>query len=175
MSEVQDQVYRALDALGIRYETFHHPPVFNSEDVERYWKDIPATPVKNLFLRNKKGDRHYLVILAVDKQADLRQLVRIVGDDRLSFGSAERLMAHLGVTPGSVSVFGLIHDNTGAVRVIVDKDLRSAERLIFHPNDNTASVTIAFADFEKFLNSRNNPVRWISLADTGLDARSAGL
>ena len=138
--------------------------MFSSEDVALHWKDIPATPVKNLFLRNKKGDRHYLVILGVDKQADLRQLVKVIGDDRLSFGSPERLMAHLGVTPGSVSPFGLIHDRLGTVRVIVDRDLRSAERLIFHPNDNTASLTISFADFERFLNSRNNSVKWISLA-----------
>lgn len=163
MNERHEQVYRALDALGIRYERFHHPPVFNSEDVAQHWKDIPATPVKNLFLRNKKGDRHYLVILGVDKQADLRQLVKVIGDDRLSFGSPERLMAHLGVTPGSVSPFGLLNDASGVVRVIVDRDLRSAERLIFHPNDNTASLTIGFADFEKFLNSTNNSVRWISL------------
>lgn len=166
MSAVQEQVYRALDALGIRYEKYEHPPVFNSEDVAQYWKDIPATPVKNLFLRNKKGDRHYLVILAVDKQADLRQLVKAIGDDRLSFGSAERLMAHLGVTPGSVSPFGLIHEGSAGVRVIVDQDLRKAERLIFHPNDNRASVTVSFADFEKFLEWRGNPVRWISLSRT---------
>ena len=164
MIEAQEQVYRALDALSIQYEKYQHPPVFNSEDVARHWRDIPATPVKNLFLRNKKGDRHYLVILAVDKQADLRQLVKVIGDDRLSFGSPERLMAHLGVTPGSVSPFGLINDASGTVRVIVDRDLRSAERLIFHPNDNTASVTIGFQDFERFLSSRTNSVRWISLA-----------
>jgi Ala-tRNA(Pro) deacylase len=163
MSDVQEQVYRALAALGIRYEKFEHPPVFNSEDVALHWKDIPATPVKNLFLRNKKGDRHYLVILGVDKEADLRHLVKAIGDDRLSFGSPERLMAHLGVTPGSVSPFGLINDAQARVRVIVDQDLRKAERLIFHPNDNTASVTISFTDFEKFLSSRNNSVKWISL------------
>jgi Ala-tRNA(Pro) deacylase len=163
MSDVQEQVFRTLDALGIRYETYRHPPVFNSEDVALHWKDIPATPVKNLFLRNKKGDRHYLVILGVDKEADLRHLVKVIGDDRLSFGSPERLMAHLGVTPGSVSPFGLINDAKGTVRVIVDRDLRAAERLIFHPNDNTASVTISCADFEKFLSSRHNPVKWISL------------
>jgi Ala-tRNA(Pro) deacylase len=119
--------------------------------------------IKNLFLRNKKGDRHYLVILNVDKQVDLRHLVKVIGDDRFSFGSPERLMSHLGVTPGSVSVFGLLHDGSRSVQVIVDSDLRSAERLIFHPNDNRASVSISFQDFERFLGSRQNPVRWIRL------------
>jgi Ala-tRNA(Pro) deacylase len=154
------QVYDALDALGISYRKYEHPPVFTGEEAAEHWAAIPATPVKNLFLRNKKGDRHYLVILEIGKQADLRDLVKIVGDDRLSFGSAERLMACLGVTPGSVSPFGLLNDARKSVRVIVDEDLRSAERLIFHPNINTASVTIAPADLERFLGSRGNTVRW---------------
>jgi Ala-tRNA(Pro) deacylase len=135
--------------------------VFTAEEAARHWKDIPGAPVKNLFLRNKKGDRHYLVILGIEKQADLRRLVKIIGDDRLSFASPERLMRHLGVTPGSVSPFGLIHDAQRSVRVIVDGD--HAERLIFHPNDNTASLTIAGADFVRFLEQQGNAVRWITL------------
>jgi Ala-tRNA(Pro) deacylase len=154
-------VYATLDALGISFERYTHPPVFNSADVEAHWSSIDATKVKNLFLRNKKGDRHYLVILEVSRQADLRQLVKFVGDDRLSFGSPERLMASLGVTPGSVSPFGLIHDEKRAVRVIVDAALRHAARLIFHPNINTASVTISGADLERFLAWRGNVVSWV--------------
>ena len=103
------------------------------------------------------------MILGVDKRADLQQLVKVIGDDRFSFGSAERVMATLGVTPGSVSPFGLLHERSGQVRVIIDKDLRGAEKLIFHPNDNTASVTISFADLEKFLTTRGNVVRYISV------------
>ena len=106
MSDPQE-VYRVLDALSIHYERFEHPPVFTADDAAAHWGPIRGTPVKNLFLRNKKGDRHYLVILEIAKEADLRQLVKIIGDDRLSFGSPERLLAQLGVTPGSVSPFGL--------------------------------------------------------------------
>jgi Ala-tRNA(Pro) deacylase len=163
MSDARTAVYEALDRLGIRYEVYEHPPVFTAEDAAGHWKDIPAAAVKNLFLRNKKGDRHYLVVLGIAKQADLKRLVRIVGDDRLSFGSPERLMKHLGVTPGSVSPFGLIHDRAGAVTVIVDSDLRAAERLIFHPNDNTASVTISGPDFARFLEAQGRTVRWVSV------------
>jgi Ala-tRNA(Pro) deacylase len=158
------QVYATLDALGISYEVFEHPPVFTAEEAALHWADIEGAKVKNLFLRNKKGDRHYLVILEISKQADLRQLVKIVGDDRLSFGSAERLMANLGVTPGSVSPFGLIHDATHGVRVIIDDDLRSAGRLIFHPNINSASLAISGADFARFLASRENLVKWVRIA-----------
>ena len=161
MNDTTDKVYSALDRLGITYTSHEHPPIFTGEQAAEHWKDVSGVGIKNLFLRNKKGDRHYLVILAVDKQADLRQLVKIIGDDRLSFGSPDRLLRHLGVTPGSVSVFGLLHEESRTVQVIVDDDLRTAERLIFHPNDNRASVSISFRDFERFLASRPNVVRWL--------------
>src|SRR3954462_1955518 len=157
------QVYEALDALGIQYEKYEHPPVFTGEEAAEHWGPIKATPVKNLFLRNKKGNRQYLVILEISKHADLRELVKIIGDDRFSFGSPERLMDTLGVTPGSVSPFGLLHPGSTEVRVIVDRDLRSAEKLIFHPNLNTGSVTISVADFERFLATRPNVVCWLKL------------
>ena len=157
------QVYSALEALGIRFDKYEHPPVFTGEEAAEHWAPIPGTRVKNLFLRNKKGNQHYLVILEISKQADLRHLVKVIGDDRFSFGSAERLMATLGLTPGSVSPFGLLNDASGSVNVIVDEDLRSAERLIFHPNINTASVTISVSDLERFLATRGNPVRWLRL------------
>jgi Ala-tRNA(Pro) deacylase len=157
------RVYEALDALGIHYDKYEHPAVFTGEAAAEHWGSIPATQVKNLFLRNKKGNRHYLVILAITKQADLQHLVKVIGDDRFSFGSPDRLMATLGVTPGSVSPFGLLHDGSKDVRVIVDQDLRGVERLIFHPNLNTLSVTISVADFERFLATRPNVVRWLKL------------
>jgi len=163
MPDPAGQVYATLDALGIPYEVHQHPAVFTAEEAAQHWNGIAGAKVKNLFLRNKKGDRHYLVMLDIGKQADLRHLVRIVGDDRLSFGSAERLMTHLGVTPGSVSPFGLIHDSRQAVRVIIDEDLRRAERLILHPNINTASVAIGAADFERFLETRGNAVKWVRI------------
>jgi len=156
-------VYAALDELGIRYDRYEHPAVFTAEDASKYWDPIPGTQCKNLFLRNKKGDRHYLVVVEIGKRVDLKDLVKIVGDDRLSFGSPERLMAQLGLTPGSVSPFGLIHDNDGSVRVLIDQDLRGAERLIFHPNINTASVVVSWADLERFLATRRNTVRIVSL------------
>jgi Ala-tRNA(Pro) deacylase len=156
-------VYAALDTLGISYERHEHPAVFHAEDASKYWNPIPGVQCKNLFLRNKKGDRHYLVVLEISKRADLKEIVKLVGDDRLSFGSPERLMAALGLTPGSVSPFGLINDADGSVRVLIDRDLKGADRLIFHPNINTASVVVSWADLERFLASRSNAVRVIAL------------
>ena len=156
-------VYAALDALGIAYDRHEHPAVFNADDASLYWDPIGGTQCKNLFLRNKKGDRHYLVVLEISKRADLKDLVKVVGDDRLSFGSPERLMAELGLTPGSVSPFGLLNDTDGSVRVLIDQDLRGAERLIFHPNINTASVVVSWANLEKFLGTRSNRVSVVAV------------
>jgi Ala-tRNA(Pro) deacylase len=158
-------VYAALDALGIRYDRYEHPAVFNAEDAAKYWDPIDGVQCKNLFLRNKKGDKHYLVVVGIDKRVDLKDLVKLVGDDRLSFGSPERLMARLGLTPGSVSPFGLINDGDASVRVLIDQDLRAATRLIFHPNINTASVVVSWADLERFLSTRRNSVRLVSLRE----------
>jgi Ala-tRNA(Pro) deacylase len=156
-------VYALLEAMGIGYERHEHPAVFNAEDARTIWDPIDGVQCKNLFLRNKKGDRHYLVVVEISKRVDLKDLVKAVGDDRLSFGSAERLMVKLGLTPGSVSPFGLINDSDGSVRVLIDKDLQDADRLIFHPNINTASVVISWADLERFFATRKNRVSVISL------------
>jgi Ala-tRNA(Pro) deacylase len=161
--DVAPAVYAALDALGISYERYDHPAVFNAEDASKFWNPIEGVQCKNLFLRNKKGDRHYLVVLEIGKRADLREIVKLVGDDRLSFGSPERLMAELGLTPGSVSPFGLLNDLDGSVRVLIDQELKGQTRLIFHPNINTASVVVSWTDLERFLATRRNSVRLIAL------------
>ena len=157
------QLFARLDQLGIAHRTVEHPPVFTVEEAKALRGNLPGHHIKNLFLRNKKGDRHYLVVLEISKRADLKDLVKLVGDDRLSFGSPERLTAELGLTPGSVSPFGLLNDADGSVRVLVDHDLQGASRLIFHPNINTASVVVSWAGLEKFFATRTNPVRVITL------------
>ena len=158
-----EAVYAALDSLGISYARYDHPPVFTGDDAAEHWSAIPGRGVKNLFLRNKKGNRHYLVILPIEKEADLRRFVKAVGDDRLSFGSPERLAEHLGLTPGSVSPFGLLNNPSQSVQVFVDADLRSDERLIFHPNLNQHSLTITPADLDRFFASTGHRVKWTSL------------
>ncbi len=159
----EDAVYQSLASLGIRYERHEHPPVATVEEAERHWIGIDATHCKNLFLRNQKGDRHYLVILVHSKRADLRAVASQIGDGKLSFASPERLMTCLGVTPGSVSPFGLINDRQRQVRVYLDRDLKSAARISFHPNINTRTLTLSFADFERFLAAAGNAVGYINV------------
>jgi Ala-tRNA(Pro) deacylase len=163
MVEQEQAVYDALAELGIRFERYEHPPVFTVEEASRHWAGIAATHCKNLFLRNKKGTIHYLVVLEHAKQADLARLVGRLGDDRLSFASPERLLKHLGLTPGSVSPFGLINDAERQVQVVIDADLRNSDRIAFHPNVNTATIVLAWTGFERFLASRGNPVRFLAI------------
>lgn len=163
VTELERKVLDVLDGLGIPYVRHEHPPVFTVEDADKYWTALRGTHCKNLFLRNKKGNRHYLVIAPTSRAVDLRGLNQTLHEDRLSFGSPERLMRCLGLEPGSVSPFGLINDAAKEVRVVVDEELRTSGFLGFHPNTNTVTLDVSFADFEKFLAWCGNDVRYLKL------------
>jgi Ala-tRNA(Pro) deacylase len=158
-SDPAGAVYEVLDRLGIAYERHEHPAVYTVDEALAQWAGIDATHCKNLFLRNKKGSRHYLVVAEHSRAIDLRRISEVVGDDRLSFGSPERLLKYLGLTPGAVSPFGLINDHAHEVIVIVDAGLKEAQRVGFHPNVNTATIVLSRADFERFLKSTGNVVK----------------
>jgi Ala-tRNA(Pro) deacylase len=160
-ADAEQPVYATLGQLGIAYTRYAHPPIASAEAGEQYWAGIDAAHCKNLFMRNQKGTRHYLVILQYQKRADLRAVADQIGDGKLSFGSPERLTKWLGVTPGSVSPFGLIHDGDHAVRVAIDRDLKAAPKISFHPNVNTATIVLAYADFDRFLKACGNPVQYV--------------
>jgi len=159
----EPRVAARLAELGIAFERHEHPPVATVGEAERYWAGIDATHCKNLFLRNQKGDRHYLVVLLHAKRADLRAVADQIGDGKLSFASPQRLATHLGLAPGSVSPFGLINDAGHAVRVVLDRDLKSAARVSFHPNINTRTYVLATADFMRFLVACGNSVQYASI------------
>jgi len=163
MTTHEEAVAARLRELGIAFTRHEHPPVATVEEAEQHWAPIDATHCKNLFLRNQKGSRHYLVILKHSKKADLRAVADQVGDGKLSFASPDRLMMHLGVTPGSVSPFGLIHDQRHGTRVVIDRDLQSAARVSFHPNINTVTLTLTFADFQRFLAACGNVVQFVTV------------
>lgn len=163
MNERQQPVLDCLRTLGIAFDRYDHPPVATVAEAEIHWVGIDATHCKNLFLRNQKGDRHYLVVVSHSKRVDLRQVAEQIGDGKLSFGSPERLMKHLGLSPGSVSPFGLLNDPGRHVRVFLDLDLKGATRLGFHPNDNTATLTLSGDGFERFLLHVGHTVRFIPI------------
>lgn len=162
MTPEEAPVHARLAALGIAFRRYEHPPVATVEAAVRHWSAIDARHCKNLFLRNQKGTRHYLVIVEYLKRVDLRSVAEQIGDGKLSFASPDRLRAHLGLTPGSVSPFGLIHDAGHLVRVVLDSDLKSAGLLSFHPNINTVTLTLTFADFLRFLDDCGNAVQYVT-------------
>lgn len=163
MREEEKKVYAVLEELGIPYEKHAHPPVYTVEQAVAQWKGIKGAHCKNIFVRNKKGNRHYLIIVEHLKKVDLTALSKRLGQSRFSFASPERMKKYLGLEPGSVSPFGLVNDEGKEVKVIIDADLRDVESINFHPNVNTATLTIAFSDFRKFLESCGNPTAFLTL------------
>ena len=152
-----------LGELGIPFERHEHPPVATVEEAVHHWDGIDATHCKNLFLRNQKGNRHYLVVLLHAKRADLRAVADQIGDGKLSFASPDRLRTHLGLTPGSVSPFGLINDPAHTVHVVLDRDLKATTRVSFHPNINTRTYVIATDDFLRFLAATGHTVHYVTV------------
>lgn len=159
----QQELYFLLEKLSIDFEYHEHPPVATIEDAKIYWKDLNSGRCKNIFFRNHKGDRHYLVILEHMRQLDIHDLEKRLKQGKLSFASDQRLQKYLGVEPGSVSPFGLINDKDHQVYLFIDEKLNECTRLSFHPNINTASLVIAKTDFIKFLNSMGNSFEFIKL------------
>lgn len=154
-----EALFARLADLGIAVTSFSHPPVHTVEEAKALRGELKGGHIKNLFLRNKKGDRHYLVVVESHKQVDLKALRGALGESTLSFASPQRLMASLGLHPGSVSPFGLINDRDKAVRVVMDRDLLACDVLNFHPNVNTATLSLSRSDFERFLEHCGHEVR----------------
>ncbi len=162
---MSEEIYKVLDRLGIGYRITEHPAAFTVEQADGFYGHLEGMHSKNLFLRNKKGGQHYLVIAESHKEVDLKALRALVGESSLSFASPERLMDCLGLTPGSVSPFGLINDGERKVLVILDEDLLDAETVNFHPNINTATVSLSSRDFQRFLAHCGHEVRVASFGD----------
>jgi Ala-tRNA(Pro) deacylase len=159
----QPQVYEILNKLGIQFEYYEHPPVPTVKEAAIYWKDIEAAHCKNLFFRNHKGNRHFLVLLEFYQNLDIKSLEAKLKQGKISFASDERMMKYLGLTPGSVSPFGLINDDKHEVIVFIDENLQKATKISFHPNINTASLVISFTDFMKYMNFTANTYSFLNL------------
>ncbi|MDY7026771.1 MAG: prolyl-tRNA synthetase associated domain-containing protein [Spirochaetota bacterium] len=159
----EQKVYEHLKDLGIPYIKHSHPAVYTVEEAQRHRGGITGGQAKNLFLRNAKGNRHYLVVLEHSKQLDIKTLQSRIGASKLGFTSERRLEKYLGLTPGSVSPFGLINDEKKEVETYVDSDLMDCEQVNFHPNVNTATLTISSADFRRFLEKSGNKVHFLQL------------
>jgi Ala-tRNA(Pro) deacylase len=159
----QKELYELFERLAIQFEYHEHPPLATIEEAKIHWKDYNSGRCKNIFFRNHKGDRHYLVIFEHLRQLNIKDLEKRLKQGKLSFASDQRLKKHLGVEPGSVSPFGLINDKEKHVHLFIDEKLNESGRLAFHPNINTASLVVSKSDFLKFLEYTGNTYEFIRL------------
>ncbi len=161
----QKELYDLFEKLGIRYEYHEHPPLATIEDAMIHWKYYDSGRCKNIFFRNHKGDRHYLVIIEHLQKLDIHDLEKRLRQGKLTFASDQRLKKHLSLEPGSVSPFGLINDTVKHVHLFIDENLKNCKKLAFHPNVNTATLVISQADFIRFLDYTGNSYEFLKLYD----------
>lgn len=154
------QLFARLDQLGIAHRTVEHPPVFTVEEAKALRGNLPGHHIKNLFLRNKKEEM-WLVVALEDRAIDLKRLGEILGAGRLSFGSADRLKRYLGVEPGSVTPLSLVNDETGAVRLGLDRGMADGGPVNVHPLVNTMTTALAPADLLRFFEATGHTPRWL--------------
>ena len=150
MRHDRDSFRAWLEGNGLAHVTLDHPAVFRVGEGDDFKARLPGAHTKNLFLKDKK-DRLWLISARQDTEIDLKRLHRVIGSDRLSFGSAELMVETLGVTPGSVTAFALINDTDKRLTFVVDRRLWEAERVNFHPLTNTATTGVDQAGFRRFL------------------------
>jgi Ala-tRNA(Pro) deacylase len=133
------------------------------EESERLVPPLPGAKTKNLFLRDKKGARHFLVTVPHDRPVDLDALGAALGAGRLGFASAARLAAHLGIAPGSVSLLALVNDSSGAVEFVIDRTLWEADAVHAHPLTNSATMVLTHADLARFVEATGHAPRVIDV------------
>ena len=150
MPKTPDELFAFLQKLGIEVRTESHPPLFTVADSQALRGEIPGGHTKNLFLKDKK-DNFFLVTVEEEAEVDLKQIHHVIGAaSRVSFGKPEALMEHLGVIPGAVTAFGLINDEKGAVKFVIDDALMEHETINAHPLSNEATTSIAAEDMLRF-------------------------
>lgn len=149
----EQRLYDVLREKGIAYEKIEHPAFGTVEASGNFYRDHDmGVDCKNAFMQTRRGKKHYLVIVQAHKSIDIPHLAEFLGEHRkMGFASEDRLMHYLGLTPGSVTLFALIHDHAREIPVVVDKDIFDYAYVHFHPFRNTASLVITTSDLTKFL------------------------
>lgn len=152
-----------LSERGIPYVRHDHPPVFTCEEEREHVPESGAARTKNLFLRDRKGKRHLLLVTSCAKTVSIATFADVSGADRLSFASPERLKDRLGVEPGSVTVLGLIADTQHAVELFIDTDVWSAPAVHAHPLRNDATLVLTHDALVQFLAATGHSPRIVSI------------
>ena len=140
------RTYDFLDKLGIEYQRIDHEAAFTMEVCEEIDKTLGATICKNLFLCNRQKTDFYLLMIPGDKTFKTKELSHQIGSARLSFASPQDMEKYLDITPGAVSIMGLMNDKNNVVRLLVDEDLLKEEWIGCHPCVNTSSIRVKTKD-----------------------------
>ena len=150
----EERVYDLLDQLNIDYQRIDHEEANTMEVCLEIEKNLKSTICKNLFLVNSNKSQYYLLMLKENKKFKTKVISKQINSSRLSFGSDEKMLEYLDITPGSVSLLGLMNDHDFKVQLLMDKDLLQDEYLGCHPCINTSSLRIKMKDvFEKIIPS----------------------
>lgn len=150
--EKEIRVYDLLDKLGLEYERIDHASAMTMDACKEIDAALEATICKNLFLCNRQKTAFYLLMMPGDKAFKTKELSSQIGSARLSFADEEFMEEYLDITPGSVSVMGLMNDTQNRVQLLVDEDVLKGTYLGCHPCVNTSSIKLRTDDvFEKFL------------------------
>jgi Ala-tRNA(Pro) deacylase len=164
MPATPDDLFAFLDRLGISHTTVSHPPLFTVAESQSLRGKIPGGHTKNLFLKDKAGAL-FLVVAEENARIDLKSIHPRIGAKRVSFGSAELLLQHLGIPPGSVTPFAAINDTAGAVSVVLDAAMMQHAVLNFHPLINTMTTSIAARDLVAFLKATGHEPRMLPVSE----------
>lgn len=150
--EKEIRTYDFLDRLGVQYKRLDHQPAMTMEACEEIDRALQATICKNLFLCNRQATEFYLLMMPGNKKFKTKDLSKALGVSRLSFAKEEDLLKYLDITPGSVSVMGLINDAEQSVRLVIDEEVLKGTEIGCHPCINTSSIKFRTADLtEKIL------------------------
>jgi Ala-tRNA(Pro) deacylase len=146
----REQLFAHFDVLGLSHTTLDHRPVFTVEEGADIKAALPGGHTKNLFLKDKDGAL-FLVCALGSTQVRLNQLHKTLGCARLSFGNEALMLEVMGVTPGSVTLFGLINDTECRMRLVLDEALLASDPVNFHPLLNNATTAMSQSDVQKFI------------------------
>ena len=152
-----------LDEHQIQYTWYEHPHSPTIELARQNWHQDGSKHCKNLFFRNHKGNRHYLVCFDCEQNLAIHDLEHRLHQGKLSFASEKRMDKYLGLRSGSVSPFGLINDPEQHVHLFLDANLKAHSSYSFHPNDNRATVVISREEFLRYLSIVGNSYEFIDL------------
>lgn len=152
------EIYQFLKNQGLWHEITEHPAVFNMAEAYEIEMPYPEADAKNLFVRDDKKRAYYLITVKDDKRVDLKQFSQTHGTRKLSFASADDLMAIMGLIPGAVTPFGLLNDEERKVTFYLDSDFMEGNLIGIHPNDNTATVWMMASDLVEIIKAHGNEI-----------------